>query len=86
MFDKIDNIIKEKNLKPRDCIYHTLRVLENNGKVRVLVLPDRVARTEYICPKCGEYGYQELKWKRPFSVKCKCGVTIKVPRLRGKKD
>jgi Fe2+ or Zn2+ uptake regulation protein len=83
MFDRIANLIKEKNLKPSNCVYHTLRTLENNGKIRVLVLKDQIARCEYICPKCGHYGYCEKEWKRPFSVKCDgCNFTIKVPRLR----
>ncbi len=87
MFGKIDSIIKEKNLKPSRCVYHTMRLLENGGKVRVLVLSDRIARAEYICPKCGFCGFVEAEWKRPFSVKCeKCGATIKVPKLKGKKD
>ncbi len=86
MFKKIDAIIKERKLKPSQCVYHTIRIMENNGKVRVLVLQDKIARTEYVCPKCGNYGYQEVPWKRPFSIKCeKCKATIKVPKLRGKK-
>lgn len=87
MFDRIDSIIKEKNLKASQCVYHTMRLLENGGKMRVLVLPDNIARTEYVCPKCGFCGYSETQWKRPFSVKCeKCGATIKVPKLKGKKE
>lgn len=87
MFDKISSLIKEKNLKSSQCVYHTLRILDNGGKVRVLVLPDQIARAEYVCPKCGQYGYYEVEWKRPFSVKCeKCGATIKVPKLKGKKE
>jgi len=86
MFKKIDELVKEKNLKPSECLYHTIRILDNDGKIRVLVLHDKIARVEYNCHKCGEYGYQEVPWKRPFSVKCKCGAIIKVPRLKGKKD
>jgi len=83
IFDKIANFIKENKIKPSDCKYHTMRTLENNGKIRVLVLKkDNLARCEYICPFCGYYGYCEKEWKRPFSVKCeKCGKTIRVPRL-----
>jgi peptide subunit release factor 1 (eRF1) len=83
MFDRIEKFIEEKGIKPSDCSYHTLRTLENNGKIRVLVLKgENIARCEYICPKCGHYAYCEKEWKRPFSVKCeKCGATIKVPRL-----
>ncbi|MBU3958100.1 MAG: hypothetical protein KKB25_03415 [Nanoarchaeota archaeon] len=87
MFDKISSLIKEKSLKSSQCVYHTLRLLDNGGKIRVLVLPDRIARAEYVCPKCGQYGFAEAEWKRPFSVKCeKCGATIKVPKLKGKKE
>lgn len=87
MFDRIDSIIREKSLKASECVYHTMRLLENGGKVRVLVLRDGIARAEYVCPKCGFYGYSETQWKRPFSVKCgKCGAAIKVPKLKGKKE
>lgn len=86
MFEKISKFIKENNVKASDCKYHTLRDLDNNGKIRVLVWNDNTARTEYICHKCGSYGYTETEWKRPFSVKCeKCATTIKVPKLKGKK-
>ncbi len=87
MFDKISKFVAENRIKPSDCAYHTLRNLENGGKMRVLVWNDSIARTEYVCPKCGFYSYEELQWKRPFSVKCaKCGLVIKVPKLKGKKD
>lgn len=72
-------------MKPSDCVYHTLRDLENGGKIRVLALRDNIARVEYICPKCGKDGYKEQEWKKPFSVKCDCGFVIKVPKLKGKK-
>ncbi len=83
MFDKIANFIKESKIKPKDCAYHTLRTLENNGKIRVLVLKgEKIARCEYICPHCGYYGYEEKEWKRPFRVKCNaCGKSISVPKL-----
>ncbi len=83
MFDKIAKFIKENGIKPSDCTYHTLRTLENGGKLRVLVLKsETIARCEYICPKCGHYGYCEKEWKRPFSFKCEnCGATIRVPKL-----
>jgi predicted RNA-binding Zn-ribbon protein involved in translation (DUF1610 family) len=87
MFEKIDSIIKEKNLTPSDCTYHTLRNLDNNGKLRILVVKgENQAHVEYICPKCGHYEHVRQEWKRPFSVKCsKCGHTIKVSKLKGKK-
>ncbi len=83
MFDKIEKFIKENGITPKDCKYHTLRTLENNGRIRVLVLKsDNIARCEYICPNCGHYGYCEKEWRRPFSVKCDgCGKTIRVPKL-----
>jgi len=88
MFDKITQIIKERGLKPSDCAYHTLRGLENNGKIRVLAIAGETnALAEYICPFCGHHGMEEKLWKRPFSVKCGgCGKTIKVPKLKGKKN
>ena len=87
MFDKIQDIIAQKNLKPSDCAYHTLRNLDNNGKIRILVVKgDTQAHVEYICPKCGYYEHIQQEWKRPFSVKCsKCGFIIKVSKLKGKK-
>lgn len=88
LFKKIDAFVAEKNILPRDCLYHTWRNLKNSkkqetGKIRILVWKgDSVARTEYVCPECGRYGYQELEWKRPFSVKCQCGFRITVPKMR----
>jgi len=88
MFDKITQIIKEKKLKASECTYHTLRSLDNDGRIRVLAIKgEENATAEYICPFCGHYGVVEELWKRPFSIKCqKCGKTIKVPKLKGKKD
>ncbi len=94
MFDKIAKIISEKNLKASDCGYHTLRELENGGKIRALVLKgDSLVHVEYICPKCSNYGYKTQEWgggkktsKLRFETKCdKCGNTIKVEKLKGKK-
>ena len=88
MFDKINSIIKEKKIKPSDCAYHTLRDLDNGGKIRVLAIKgEENATAEYICPFCGHSGVAEELWKRPFSIKCgSCGKTIKVPKLKGKKQ
>jgi predicted RNA-binding Zn-ribbon protein involved in translation (DUF1610 family) len=92
MFDKIDSIIKEKKLTTADCEYHTLRVLENNGKIRALVLKgDSVIHVELICPKCGNYDYHTQEWKKAskgakyrFETKCpKCGFVIKIEKLKG---
>jgi hypothetical protein len=94
MFDKISSIIKERKLTPPDCEYHTLRVLENNGKIRALVAKgDGVVHIEYICPKCGNYEYVSQPWVKVskaarvrFTVKCaKCGESIKVEKLKGGK-
>ena len=94
MFDRITKIIAEKGLKPADCEYHTLRELENKGKIRALVIKgDSIAHLEYICPKCGHYDYKtqphEHVGKAPkvrFIIKCsKCGEVIKVEKLKGKK-
>lgn len=94
MFDKIDKIIAEKKLTAADCDYHTLRALENNGKVRALVIKgENIIHTELICPKCGTYNYDTQEWKQVskaakirFTVKCpKCGEAVKVGKLKGKK-
>ena len=84
MFKKIQEFIQKNNIKPSECKYHTLRDLDNKGKVRVLVLKkDSIAKVEYICPFCGHYGYLEKEWKRPFRFKCEnCGRTIRVPKLK----
>jgi predicted nucleic-acid-binding Zn-ribbon protein len=94
MFDKIDKIIKEKKLTPSSCDYHTLRTLENKGKIRALVIKgDNKLHIELICPKCGTYNYMTQEWKQiskgakiRFRVECpKCGNKIKVEKLKGKK-
>ena len=88
-FKRIDAFVAEKNIVPRDCLYHTWRNLKNSkkqetGKIRVLVWKnDNVARVEYICPECGKYGYSESEWKRPFATKCEhCSFKITVPKMR----
>ena len=88
MFNKIDQIIKERGLKASECAYHTLRSLDNDGKIRVLAIKgEENATAEYICPFCGKHGSAEELWKRPFSIKCcGCDKTMKVPKLKGKKD
>jgi len=94
MFDKIDKIIAEKKLTPATCEYHTLRTLENNGKIRALVVKgENVLHVEFICPKCGAYDYHTQEWKQVskgakyrFDAKCpKCGNSIKVEKLKGAK-
>jgi len=94
MFDKIDKIIAERKLGAADCDYHTLRALENNGKIRALVVKgENIIHIELICPKCGNYDYHTEEWKQVskaakirFSIKCpKCGNTVKVGKLKGKK-
>jgi rRNA maturation protein Nop10 len=94
MFDKIQKIISEKKLTPSDCVYHTLRALENNGKIRALVIKgENTIHIELICPNCGAYSYVTQEWKKVskgakyrFEAKCpKCGNNIKVEKLKGKK-
>ena len=94
MFDKIDKIISEKKLTPATCGYHTLRVLENNGKVRALVIKgENIVHIELICPKCSAYTYNAQEWKHVskgakyrFEIKCsKCGNAIKIEKLKGRK-
>ena len=95
MFDKIDSIIKERRLTPADCDYHTLRVLENNGRIRALVIKgESIIHVELVCPKCGNYNYTTEEWKQVskaakirFAAKCpKCGNTVKVEKLKGGKQ
>lgn len=90
--DEISRLIAEKGLKPADCAYHTIRMLENGGKVRALVIKgDSALHIEYTCPKCKHSGYKKEEWKHVskaakvrFSVKCdKCGLAIKVEKLKG---
>lgn len=86
---KIDEYVKQNNVKPSGCLYHTNRSAMNKagsaaGKIRVLVLKaDSLARCEYVCPECGHEDYSEQPWGRPFSIKCeKCGYRINVPKLK----
>lgn len=94
MFDKIQTIIKEKKLSAQGCKYHTLRTLENNGKVRCLVIKgDDTVHIELICPKCGTYSYITQEWKPVskaakirFRAECsKCGNKVKIEKLKSKK-
>ncbi|MEM5814425.1 MAG: hypothetical protein QXD77_01260 [Candidatus Aenigmatarchaeota archaeon] len=92
--DEIAKIISEKKLKAADAEYHTMRVLENGGKIRCLVAKgDNVAHIEYVCPNCKHSAYKKQEWKQVskqaryrFSTKCdKCGFEIKVEKLKGGK-
>jgi phage FluMu protein Com len=94
MFDKIDKIISEKKLTSSTCDYHTIRILENGGKIRALVIKgESIVHVELICPKCGNYDYNTQEWKQVskgakyrFEIKCsKCGNIVKVEKLKGKK-
>ncbi len=94
MFNKINEIIRGRKLTPSDCSYHTLRTLENNGKIRVLVIKGEVmAHIELICPFCNAYSYVTQEWgkaskgsKYRFKIECpKCGKLVKVSKLKGKK-
>jgi len=89
----IDEIIKKRNMKHKDCAYHTRRILEN-GKIRALVIKgENIMHIEYTCPECGYSGYKTQEWKKAskgakikFIVECdKCKFKIKVRKLKGKK-
>ena len=91
----IDNLIKERKITPTECGYHTIRALENNGKVRALVIKgENIIHIELVCPKCGSYYYHSEEWKKVskaakirFAVKCpKCGDSTKVEKLKGGKQ
>ncbi len=93
-FEKITGIIKGRGLHAADCEYHTIRELENGGKLRALLIKgDTTLNIEYICPACKKYGYNQQEWKAVskaamyrFSTKCQhCGFEIKVPKLKGGK-
>ncbi len=93
-FDKITKIIADKKLKAADAGYHTLRPLENGGRIRALLIKGETKmHVEYICPQCKHEGYKTQEWKvvskaaaYRFSTKCdKCGFDIKVPKLKGGK-
>lgn len=79
---RIQAFIEERGVK--SFLYHTNRDIESGkGKLRILVVEDGIARTEYICPYCQKHGYQENKWERPYSFKCdSCKKTIKVPKMK----
>jgi len=85
---KIQEFIIANSIKPKDCLYHTQRSAKNGkgeptGKIRVLAMPDNVARVEYKCPECGHEAYAETQWKKPFSINCaKCNFLIRVPKMR----
>ena len=92
--EKITKIIEGKKLTTKDCEYHTLRALENGGKIRALVIKgDKTLHIEYVCPECKHSGYETQEYKKVskaarirFSVKCgKCGFKIKVEKLKGGK-
>jgi hypothetical protein len=95
MPDKIDEIIKQRNITPTSCDYHTIRVLDNNGKVRALVIKgESIVHIELICPKCGSHDYHTDEWKPVskaakirFTAVCpKCGEKVKVEKLKGGKQ
>jgi rRNA maturation protein Nop10 len=92
--DDINKIIAAKKLKAADAEYHTIRVLENGGKIRALVIKgNNTLHIEYTCPNCGHSAYKTQPWvlvskqaRYKFSTKCdKCGFEIKVEKLKGGK-
>jgi hypothetical protein len=93
-FDKISSIIADRKLTAADCDYHTMRVLDNEGKIRALVVKgESIVHVELICPKCGAYEYHTEEWKHVskaakirMTVKCpKCGEKVKIEKLKGAK-
>ena len=91
---KIDNIIRERNITPANCAYHTRRPLDDGGKIRVLrIKGENINHVEYTCPKCGHEGYATVEHqevskasKIRFRVECeKCKTNIKVEKLKSKK-
>ena len=92
--DEINRIIAEKKLKANDAEYHTIRLLENGGKIRALVVKgDNTLHIEYVCPSCKHAAYKKQEWahvskaaRYKFSTKCdKCGFEINVDKLKGGK-
>ena len=83
---KIDDFVKQHNIIPKECVYHTNRSVtgKNKGSIRVLVpKSDSIARCEYVCPECLHAAYTEQPWKRPFYVKCeKCSAKISVMKMK----
>ena len=73
--------------------YITCRTLPNKagkedaGKVRMMVRNGSdTAEGDYICPECKHNGKIRQLFKRPIIVKCeKCGISMRLPRLKGKK-
>jgi len=94
-FGKIEKMIDDKNIGPKDCVYHTLRTLENGGKIKALVIKEEpnVVHVEYICPFCGHYDYTTQEYVKVsktaavrFRVECsKCKKKIKIEKLKSKK-
>ena len=84
---KIQEYIEKNNILPKNCDYHTQISVKNSkgqvaGKLRVLAVNGK-AMLEYVCPECGNYGFVEQEWKRPFYTKCqKCSFKISVPKLK----
>ena len=92
--DEIASIIENKNLKAKDCRYHTIRSLENDGRIRALALKeDNKIHIEYTCPFCGNSSYMIQEWvdvskaaRIKFKFRCeKCDKLIKIEKLKSKK-
>jgi len=95
MTGEITKIIKEKSLKPKDCEYHTLRTLENGGRIQVLVIKgDSTAHIDLTCPHCGHSAYYTQEYKKVskaakirMRVECeKCKKKIPIDKLKSKKS
>ena len=61
---------------------------ESAGKIKAFVKSDsNTLEGEYKCPECGNEGSINHEFKRPLCVKCeKCGLSMKLPKLKGKKQ
>ena len=92
--DEISKIIQDRKITPSGCEYHTIRDLENNGRLRALVIKgESVLHIDYTCPKCGHTGYKKQEYVKVskaaairFVVECdKCKFKIKIEKLKGGK-
>ena len=94
MESKIQAIIVQKGLTSKDCEYHTIRALENGGRIRAMVIKgDSKVHVEYRCQKCGHEDYYSEEYKHVskaskirFIVNCsKCGEKMPLEKLKAKK-
>lgn len=60
---------------------------EDAGRVRIMVRNGSDnAEGDYTCPECKYSGKVNQVFRRPITVKCgKCGYSMRLPKLKGKK-